>query len=112
MNKSERARMNGGNTKESTRLKAKYDRLQKQSDEARSKEKEAQETKERLLEYDRTSARRTKVIDDQADYFKADNPWISEEEKALIKKKQDAYTDAKNRLKKTMQVTIDLTGTP
>ena len=40
----------------------------------------AQAIKNRLVEYGRTSSQRTSVIDDQSDYFQADqNPWLSEE---------------------------------
>lgn len=40
----------------------------------------AQATKNRLVEYGRTSSQRTSVIDDQSDYFQVDqNPWLSKE---------------------------------
>jgi hypothetical protein len=91
-------------------LIAKYSRLEVQQKAIELKQKEAQATKDRLLEYDRTSARRTRVIDDQSDYFASENPWLSEEEKAHIEKKQEAYREAKNRLTRRTKVTIDFAG--
>ena len=36
--------------------------------------------KDRLVEYDRNSARRTNVIDDQSDYFEIDtNAWLTDQ---------------------------------
>lgn len=45
----------------------------------------AQERKDRLLEYQRTGARRMAVIDDAGDYFSHDsNKWLSEAERAKV----------------------------
>lgn len=71
----------------------------------------ATEHKDRLLQYDRTSARRTKVIDDQTDYFNADsNRWLSSEERAAVKAKEEKIRAAKEHAKRTMTVTIDFAG--
>jgi len=110
LTKDERAKFMTGNTKETKRLMDKYNRLEAQQKVIETRQKEAQAVKDRLLEYDRTSVRRTKVIDDQSDYFAAENPWLSEEEKVYIQKKQEAYRDAKNRLKRKTKVTIDFAG--
>jgi len=109
MDKTDRAKVASGNTKEAQRLIAKYNKLQSRQD-SLSQEKEARATKERLLEYDRTSAQRTKVIDDQSDYFATESPWLSEEEKKVMKEKKAAYEEAKNRLKRKTKVTIDFAG--
>lgn len=45
-----------------------------------SKEADAVAFKNRLVGYDRNAAQRTKVIDDQSDYFEIDsNTWLSRE---------------------------------
>jgi len=110
LTKSERAKMSTGNTKEAERLIAKYKRQSEKEMAEAERQKAAQATKDRLLEYDRTTASRTKVIDDQSDYFASENPWLSEQEKGIMKKKQEAYDDMKNRLKRKTKVTIDFAG--
>lgn len=47
------------------------------------------EQKNRLLEYDRTSKRRTKVIDDNSDYYSSDNKWLTLEQREMIRKKEE-----------------------
>ncbi|OAY79265.1 Activating signal cointegrator 1 [Ananas comosus] len=65
----------------------------------------------RLVEYDRNSAARTKVIDDQSDYYEIEgNSWLSPEEKATLKKKQQEIEEAANAQKGKVIVTFDLVG--
>lgn len=108
MNKSERTRLQQGSQKEVQKLMAKYSKLPKPGDEEKKRQADAQ--KEKLLEYDRNSVKRTQVIDDQADYFSTENPWLSEDEKQSMKTKQQEYLDAKNRMKKKVNITIDFAG--
>lgn len=50
------------------------------TDEQDDKEADAVAFKDRLVGYDRNAAQRTKVIDDQSDYFEIDsNTWLSKE---------------------------------
>ena len=50
------------------------------ADEMNDKEADAVAFKNRLVGYDRNAAQRTKVIDDQSDYFEIDsNTWLSKE---------------------------------
>ncbi|CAL8139534.1 unnamed protein product [Orchesella dallaii] len=107
MSKSERRRFLEGNPKEIQKLLSKYNKLPKPADE---KKILADAQKEKLLEFDRNSVKRTQVIDDQADYFSTENPWLSEEEKKVMTQKQQDYIDAKNKLKKRYTVTIDFAG--
>lgn len=110
MNKSERLRYQQGTPKEVQKLLNKYSKLQKPADEEKRKLADAQ--KEKLLEFDRNSVKRTQVIDDQADYFSTDNPWLSEEEKKAVKSKQQEYLDAKSKLRRRVNITIDFAGMP
>jgi len=84
------------------------------SDEQRSKyktsktmEEEKQEraiaNKNRLLEYDANCEKRTKVIDDENDYFNI-NKWLTKEQRqALEKKKEDLHAEKhKSRLEKKL----------
>ena len=53
---------------------------------------EAEQRKERLLEFDRSSAKRTTVIDDQADYFLhgSNDVWMSQDEQHAAAEAQKA----------------------
>lgn len=65
----------------------------------------------RLVEYDRNSAARTTVIDDQSDYYEIEgNSWLSNEEKALLKKKQEEIEEAERLKRSKVVVTFDLVG--
>ena len=53
--------------------------------------------KERLLNYDRTYAQRTKVIDDESDYYAADtNIWLSEKERMRMQKKEQEMREKRH----------------
>ncbi|KAG0470097.1 hypothetical protein HPP92_016797 [Vanilla planifolia] len=65
----------------------------------------------RLVEYDRNSAARTKVIDDQSDYYEIEgNSWLSTEEKELLKKKQMEIEEAEEAQRGKVIITFDLVG--
>ncbi|KAI9086453.1 hypothetical protein K1719_031537 [Acacia pycnantha] len=65
----------------------------------------------RLVDYDRNSAARTTVFDDQSDYYEIDgNNWLSQEEKELLKKKQEEMEDAERANRSKVVVTFDLVG--
>uniref|UniRef100_T1IV94 ASCH domain-containing protein n=1 Tax=Strigamia maritima TaxID=126957 RepID=T1IV94_STRMM len=69
----------------------------------------AVEQKNQLLEFDRTCEKRTRVIDDEADYFNVDaNQWLSKSERSLLKKR----TAEKQKLKHSRQnkITFDFAG--
>lgn len=67
--------------------------------------------KDRLLEYDRTSAKRTAVVDDQGFMPEVDgNTWLTEEEKTAIKERLRLEEAAREAKKKSTRITIDLLG--
>lgn len=71
----------------------------------------AEAFKNRLVEYDRNAAERTVVIDDQSDYYEVEgNAWISEEEKQLLRKKQEEIAEADRARRNKVVVTFDLVG--
>jgi hypothetical protein len=72
---------------------------------------EAEALRDRLVEFDRQAAKRTTVIDDQSDYFAIDsNAWLSDEERAELKRRQAEEDAAAEAVKKRMTVTVDLLG--
>ncbi|CAH2065014.1 unnamed protein product, partial [Thlaspi arvense] len=65
----------------------------------------------RLVEYDRNSAARTTVIDDQSDYFESEgSTWLSGEEKELLRKKREEIEEAERAKKSKVVMTFDLVG--
>jgi hypothetical protein len=65
----------------------------------------------RLVEYDRNSAARTTVIDDQSDYYEIEgNNWISMEEKELLRKKKEELDEAEKAKRSKVIVSFDLVG--
>ncbi|XP_071794721.1 activating signal cointegrator 1-like [Asterias amurensis] len=67
--------------------------------------------KDKLMEYDQSSARRTQVIDDESDYFSTDsNKWLTKEDREKLRKRRDELRELKHgsRLKKTF--TLDFAG--
>lgn len=71
---------------------------------------EALAMRNRLLDYDRTSEKRTTVIDDESDYFRANSVWLSDEERAKLKKIEDRMREKKHASRLEQKVTIDFTG--
>lgn len=72
--------------------------------------KKAVEHKNKLLEFDKTSARRTHVIDDEADYFSTNSKWLSTEEKAKLEKKEGELREKRHGSRRNMKVTLDFAG--
>nr|CAB3223411.1 activating signal cointegrator 1-like [Phallusia mammillata] len=67
--------------------------------------------KNRLLKYDRTCAQRTRVIDDESDYFAADtNIWLGDKERELMKKKEAELWEKKHGSRLNKKVTLDFAG--
>ncbi|KAK6148536.1 hypothetical protein DH2020_019448 [Rehmannia glutinosa] len=65
----------------------------------------------RLVEYDRNSAARTTVIDDQSDYYEIEaNSWLSIEEKELLKKKREELEEAERAQRSKVVISFDLLG--
>lgn len=67
--------------------------------------------KEKLLEFDRTSIRRTQVIDDESDYFASDsNQWLSKVERDMLQKREEELRELRHASRLSKKVTIDFAG--
>lgn len=71
---------------------------------------EAMAQRNRLLEYNRTSEKRTTVIDDEADYFKANSVWLNEGEKKKLQKLEQDFQEKKHASRLNKKLTVDFTG--
>ena len=56
------------------------------------------------------SARRTKVIDDESDYFATDSKWLSKKERKILKDKQDKLQQLKHGSRRDKKITLDFAG--
>lgn len=72
--------------------------------------KQAMEQRDRLLEYDRTSERRTKVIDDENDYFSSNSTWLSKEEREKMKKHEMDLKALRDQSRLNKKITFDFSG--
>ncbi|XP_075874890.1 activating signal cointegrator 1 isoform X2 [Nelusetta ayraudi] len=71
----------------------------------------ATQHKDKLLEYDRTSVRRTQVLDDESDYFASDsNQWLSPGEREKLRKKEEELRDLRHASRKDRKITLDFAG--
>lgn len=66
--------------------------------------------KNRLIEYDKSGVRRTKVIDDECDYFASDNKWLSKKERDALRKKEEELREKRHGSRRQMKVTLDFAG--
>ncbi|XP_069723301.1 activating signal cointegrator 1 isoform X3 [Phaenicophaeus curvirostris] len=67
--------------------------------------------KDKLLEFDRTSVRRTQVIDDESDYFATDsNQWLSKQEREVLQKREQELQELRHASRLTRKITIDFAG--
>jgi len=75
----------------------------------------AKVAKDRLVEFDRTAASRTTVIDDQSDWFEIDgNAWLDESERAELKRQAAEMIEAEEERRRKSRTTfaLDLLGRP
>lgn len=68
------------------------------------------EHKNKLLEYDRTSERRTRVIDDNSDYYSSDNKWLTPEQRELVRRKEAELKAEQEASRRRHKVTLDFAG--
>ncbi|XP_041662440.1 activating signal cointegrator 1 [Cheilinus undulatus] len=67
--------------------------------------------KDKLLEYDRNSVKRTQVLDDEADYFATNsNQWLSPGEREKLKKKEEELRELRHASRKDRKITLDFAG--
>ncbi|CAI5512551.1 unnamed protein product [Closterium sp. Naga37s-1] len=72
--------------------------------------------RDRLVEYNRTSAQRTVVIDDQSDYFKSNgadgdgDAWLTNEEKEILRRREEEREREEEERRRRVVVTLDLIG--
>ncbi|KAJ6623590.1 Activating signal cointegrator 1 [Pseudolycoriella hygida] len=71
---------------------------------------EALALRNKLLEYDQTSEKRTTVIDDECDYFKSNSVWLSDSERKKLKELEEKMEAKKHESRLSKKITIDFSG--
>ncbi|XP_058126723.1 activating signal cointegrator 1 [Anopheles ziemanni] len=71
---------------------------------------EALATRNRLLEYDRNSEKRTTVIDDEADYFKTNSVWLSDAERQKLETLEAELREKRHASRMSRKITLDFAG--
>ncbi|XP_053490089.1 activating signal cointegrator 1 [Ictalurus furcatus] len=67
--------------------------------------------KDKLLEFDKNSVRRTQVLDDESDYFAADsNQWLSPVERETLRKRAEELRELRHASHKDRKITLDFAG--
>ncbi|RVE74236.1 hypothetical protein OJAV_G00020050 [Oryzias javanicus] len=67
--------------------------------------------KDKLLEFDRNSVRRTQVLDDESDYFATEsNQWLSPGEREKLKRKEEELRELRHASRKDRKITLDFAG--
>lgn len=66
--------------------------------------------KNKLIEYDKSGVRRTKVIDDECDYFASDSRWLSKQERDALRKKEEELREKRYGSRRQQKITLDFAG--
>ncbi|BFZ02095.1 hypothetical protein BsWGS_05134 [Bradybaena similaris] len=72
---------------------------------------QALQHRDKLLEYDRTSVRRTQVIDDECDYYATDsNQWLSSEDRDKLRTREEELRQSRHGSRRDRKITFDFAG--
>ncbi|EDW81876.1 uncharacterized protein Dwil_GK25493 [Drosophila willistoni] len=66
--------------------------------------------RDRLLEYDKNSEKRTTVIDDELDYFQENSVWLTEEEREKFERLKSEMQELKHGSRLKRKIKIDFAG--
>merc|ERR1719270_737355 len=78
---------------------------------SRSQYQAAIDNKNRLLDYQANSAKRTQIIDDESDYFNVDNnKWLTPEQREAMRKKKEELQEEKHKSRLDTKITFDFAG--
>ncbi|XP_060924312.1 activating signal cointegrator 1 [Limanda limanda] len=67
--------------------------------------------KDKLLDYDKNSVRRTQVLDDESDYFATEsNQWLSPGERDKLRRKEEELREMRHASRKDRKITLDFAG--
>ncbi|KAK3743126.1 hypothetical protein RRG08_063984 [Elysia crispata] len=80
-------------------------------DAAKQGAEKAMKHRDKLLEFDRNSVRRTQVIDDECDYYATDaNRWLSHDDREKLRLREDELRKARHGSRRDRKITFDFAG--
>ncbi|GFS03243.1 thyroid hormone receptor interactor 4 [Elysia marginata] len=86
-------------------------RLKSNEDSTKQGAEKALRHRDKLLEFDRNSVRRTQVIDDECDYYATDaNRWLSQEDREKLRQREDDLRKARHGSRRNRKITFDFAG--
>ncbi|GFO36203.1 thyroid hormone receptor interactor 4 [Plakobranchus ocellatus] len=67
--------------------------------------------RDKLLEFDRNSVRRTQVIDDECDYYATDaNQWLNQADREKLRMREEELRKARHGSRRDRKITLDFAG--
>ena len=77
----------------------------------RSQYEAAVDNKDKLLDFQANSAKRTQIIDDESDYFNVDNNrWLTPQQREALKKRKEELQQEKHKSRLDRKITFDFAG--
>ncbi|XP_058803525.1 activating signal cointegrator 1 [Phymastichus coffea] len=73
-------------------------------------ESETLKLRNKLLEFDKNCASRTSVIDDECDYYQANNLWLTKQQREQWKKLEQNIQQEKHKSRLHQKISVDFTG--
>ncbi|XP_017872246.1 PREDICTED: activating signal cointegrator 1 [Drosophila arizonae] len=106
------AASNRASTKGQTKAQRKQQQQQQQKASAKSNKElqQALEQRDRLLEYDRNSEKRTTVIDDELDYFQENSVWLTDAEREKFEQLKSEMHEMKHGSRLKRKIKVDFAG--
>ncbi|KAJ8369458.1 hypothetical protein SKAU_G00094860 [Synaphobranchus kaupii] len=90
---------------------AEKDILPREEDRMKTGLEKALQHKDKLLEFDKNSVRRTQVLDDESDYFSTDsNQWLSPGEREALRRREVELGELRHASRKDKIITLDFAG--
>lgn len=106
------ASLNQASTKGQTKAQRKQQQQQQQQASAKANKdlQQALEQRDRLLEYDRNSEKRTTVIDDELDYFQENSVWLTDAEREKFEQLKSEMHEMKHGSRLKRKIKVDFAG--
>ncbi|KAJ8280909.1 hypothetical protein GJAV_G00060850 [Gymnothorax javanicus] len=90
---------------------AEIDILPHEEEQMKAGLEKALQHKDKLLEFDKNSVRRTQVLDDESDYYSTDcNQWLSSEEREALRRRAEELEQLRHKSRKDRKITLDFAG--
>ncbi|ALC49402.1 CG11710 [Drosophila busckii] len=93
-----------------SKTQGKLTKKQQQQQQMEKSQNDALAQRDRLLEYDRNSEKRTTVIDDELDYFQENSVWLSDAEREKFEQLKSELYELKHGSRTKRKIKVDFAG--